>query len=101
MQDYGIIAFKHKIYKRKFSAVDSSLQFALTDCPASYFAAQTPFELQSRLLQQNKSTIVTCVAHTHTLERDTDSESCYKQKKLKEIVFLSCMVLRKARTKHE
>jgi len=42
--------------------VDSSLPFALTDCPASYSAAQTQFELHSRLLPQNKATVVTCVA---------------------------------------
>jgi len=45
--------------------VDSSLPFALPDCPASYSVAQTQFELRSRLLPQNKATIVTCVApHT-------------------------------------
>jgi len=65
VQEYGLIAIGTKIFKRQISPVDSSLLFALTDCPASYFAAQTPFELQSRMLQQNKATIVTCVAHTH------------------------------------
>jgi len=53
------------MYKWQFSPGDSSLLFALTDCPASYCAAQTQFELRSRLLLQNKATIVTCVApHT-------------------------------------
>jgi len=33
--------------------------------------------------------------------RDTLSESSYEQKKWKEIIFLPCLVLRKARTKHE
>ena len=42
-----------------------SFLFVLTDCPASYTAAQTQFELCRRLLPQNKATIVTCVApHT-------------------------------------
>ena len=41
--------------------MDSSLPFALTDCPASYCAAQTQFELHSGLLPQNKATVVTCV----------------------------------------
>jgi len=60
-----VIPFTIEMYKRKFSPVDSSLPFPLTDRPASYFAAQTPFELSSRLLQQNKATIVTCfAAHT-------------------------------------
>jgi len=45
--------------------VDSSLPFTLTDCPSSYSAAQTQFELRSRLLPQNKAAIVTYVApHT-------------------------------------
>ena len=45
--------------------MDSSLPFALTDWPASYCAAQTQFELHSRLLPQNKATTVICVApHT-------------------------------------
>jgi len=45
--------------------VDYSLPFTLADCPASYSAAQKQFELHSRLLPQNKATIVTCVApHT-------------------------------------
>ena len=65
MQEYGVIVFTTKIYKLQFSPVDSSLPFALTDCPASYSAAQTHFELRSRLLPQNKATIVTCVA-AHT-----------------------------------
>ena len=44
--------------------MDPSLPFALTDCPAMS-AAQTQFELRSRLLLQNKAAIVTCVApHT-------------------------------------
>ena len=65
MQEYGVIAFTTKMYTRQFSPVDSSLLFALTDCPASYSAAQTQFELRSRLLPKNKATIVTCVApHT-------------------------------------
>ena len=42
--------------------MDSSFLFVLTDCPASDSAAQTQFELRSRLLPQNKATIVTCVA---------------------------------------
>jgi len=42
--------------------VDSTLPFALTDCPASDSAAQTQFELRSRLLPQKKTTVVTCVA---------------------------------------
>ena len=45
--------------------MDSSLPFVLADCPALYSAAQTQFELRSRLLPQNKATTVTCVApHT-------------------------------------
>jgi len=53
------------MYKLQVSPVDSSLPFVLTDCPASYSAAQTQFELRSRLLPQNRATIVTCVApHT-------------------------------------
>ena len=45
--------------------MDPSLPFALTNCPASYSAAQTQFELGSRLLPQNKATIFTCLA-AHT-----------------------------------
>ena len=37
---------------------------------------------------------------THCL-RDTLSESSYKQRKWKEIIFLPCLVLREAKTKHE
>jgi len=45
--------------------VDSSFLFVLTKCPALYSAAQTQFELRSRLLPQNKATIATYVApHT-------------------------------------
>ena len=45
--------------------MDSSLPFALSNCPASYSAVQTQFELRSRLLPQNRAAIVTCVApHT-------------------------------------
>jgi len=50
------------MYQWLFSPVESSLPFALTDCPASYSAAQTQFELRCRLLLQNKAAIVTCVA---------------------------------------
>jgi len=101
VQEYGVIAFTTKMYETQFSPVDSSLPFALTDCPTSYSAAQTQFELRSRLLPQNKATIVTCVApHTHC-SRDTLTESSYKQKKWKEIIFLPCLVLREARTKHQ
>ena len=65
MQEYRVIAYTIEMYKWQFSPVDSSLPFALTDCPGTYCAAQTQFELGSRLLQQNKATIVTCVApHT-------------------------------------
>ena len=53
------------MYQWQFSPVDSSLPFVLTDCPGSDSAAQTQFELRSRLLPQNKATIVTCVA-SHT-----------------------------------
>ena len=42
--------------------MDPSVLFAHTDCPASDSAAQTQFELRSRLLPQNKATVVTCVA---------------------------------------
>ena len=66
MQEYRVIAFTTKMYEcRQFSPVDSSLPFALTDCPASYCAAQTQFELRSRLLPRIKAAIVTCVA-AHT-----------------------------------
>ena len=45
--------------------MDSSFLFVLTDCAALYSAAQTQFELRSRLLPQNKAGIVTCVVpHT-------------------------------------
>jgi len=64
VQEYGVIISTNKIYQLQFSPVDSSLPFALTDCPASDSAAQTQFKLRSRLLSQNKATIVTCVAHT-------------------------------------
>ena len=65
MQEYGVIAFTTEMFKRQFSPVDSALPFLLTDCPASYYAAQTRFELHSRLLPQNKATIVSCLA-AHT-----------------------------------
>ena len=65
MQDYGVTAFTTKMYKWQISPVDSSLPFALADCPTSYSAAQTQFKLCSRLLLQNKATIVTCLA-AHT-----------------------------------
>ena len=45
--------------------MDSSFLFVHTDCPASDSAAQTQFELSSRLLPQNKATIVACLA-AHT-----------------------------------
>ena len=53
------------MYKWQFSPVDSSIPFVLTDCPASYSAAQTRFDLRSRLLLQNKAAFITCVA-AHT-----------------------------------
>jgi len=65
VHEYRVIAFTTEICQRQFSPVNSSLQFALTDCPASNSAAQTQFELRNRLLPQNKAAIVTCVApHT-------------------------------------
>jgi len=55
------------MYQWQFSPVDSSLQFALTDCPALFVAARSLFGIHSRLLRQNKAAIVTCLApHTHT-----------------------------------
>ena len=88
------------MYKWQFSPVDSSLPFVLTDCPASYSAAQTQFEVRSRLLPQNKSNYCYKCCSTHW-SRDTLNKSSYKQKELKEIIFLPCLVLREARTKHQ
>ena len=100
MQEYIEISFTTEMYQRQFSPVDSSLPFALTDCPASYSAAQTHFELRSRLLPQNKATIVTCVA-PHTALAIYLASPIINKKELEEIIFVPCLVLREARTKHE
>jgi len=71
--------------------VDSSLPFALTDCPASYCAAQIQFELRSRLLQQNKAATVTCVA-PQTARAIHLASPVINKKKWKEIVFLPCLL---------
>jgi len=62
VQQYGVIVFATEMYQWQFSPVGSSLPFVFTDCPASESAAQTQFELLSRLLPQNKAAIVACVA---------------------------------------
>jgi len=87
------------MYKWQFSPVDSSLPFALTDCPASYSAAHIS-SYAADCCRRTKQLLLHVLLHTHC-SRDTLSESSYKQKKLKEIIFLPCLVLREARTKHE
>jgi len=88
------------MYQCQFSPVDSSLPFALTHCPASYSAAQTQFELRSRLLPQNKAAIVTSFA-PHTARAIHLASPVINKKKRKKIIFLPCLVLREARTEHE
>ena len=57
---------------------------------SSSYAADCPRRAKQLLLH---------VLLTHC-SRDTLSESSYKQKKWKEVIFLPCLVLREARTKH-
>jgi len=53
---------------------------------------------QTAAAEQSNYCYMCCSAHCSC---DTLSESSYKQKKWKEIIFLPCLVLREARTKHE
>ena len=100
VQEYRVIAFTTEMYQWQFSPVDSSLPFALTDCPASYSVAQLLFEIRSRLLPQNKAATFTCVPPRNARAIHLASPVINKEKQ-KEIIFLPCLVLREARTKHE
>ena len=62
-------------------------------CPDTVLATQ-----QTAPTEQSGYCYMCCSIHC---SRDTLSESGYKQRKWKEIIFLPCLVLREARTKHE
>jgi hypothetical protein len=53
---------------------------------------------QTAAAEQSSCCYMCCSTHCW---RDTLSESSYKQKKWKEIIFLACLALREVRTKHE
>jgi len=67
----------------KFSPVDSSLPFALTDCPASYSAAHSSSYAAD--CSHRTKQLLLHVLLTHC-SRGTLSESSYKQRKWKEII---------------
>jgi len=85
---------------------DNSRQWTLHYCSHSLTV-----QLRTVLLRHSSSYAADCcrrtkqlllhvLLHTHC-SRDTLSESSYKHKKWKEIIFLQCLVLREAITKHE
>ena len=84
---------------------DNSRQWTL-----HYSSHSLTVQLRTVLLRHSSSYAADCSRRTKQLllhvvlthcSRDTLSESSYKQKKWKEIVFLPCLVLRETRTKHE
>jgi hypothetical protein len=60
VQEYRVIAFTTKMYQWQFSPVDSSLPFALTDCPASYCAAQTVLTTQQTATAEQNNYCYMC-----------------------------------------
>ena len=84
---------------------DKSRQWTL-----HYRSHSLTVQLRTLLLRHSSSYAADCSRRTNQLllhvvlthySRDTLSESSYEQRKLKEIIFLPCLVLREARTKHE
>ena len=84
---------------------DNSRQWTL-----HYRSHSLAVQLRTLLLRHSSSYASDCYRRTKQLllhvllthcSRDTLSESSYKQKKWKEFIFLPCLVLREARTKHE
>jgi len=84
---------------------DNSRQWTL-----HYRSHSLTVQLRTVLLRYSSSYAADCCRRAKQLllhvllthcSRDTLSESSYKQRKWKEIIFLPCLVLREARTKHE
>ena len=84
---------------------DNSRQWTL-----HYRSHSLTVQLRTLLLRHSSSYAADCCRMTKQLllhvllshcSRDALSESSYKQKKWKEIIFLPYLFLRKARTKHE
>jgi len=65
VQEYGVIAFTTEMYELQFSPADSSLPFALTDCPALFCCSITVRDAQqTAAAEQSSYFYMSCSTHT-------------------------------------